>query len=77
MKPTNQSDILHPIVALVKPTHRGTFNLKQTLYVLKCKKQGLTNREIAKRYFAATGKDLSTERIGKIARRYKEGMKYV
>lgn len=74
---TKSNETIHPIVSLVKPTHRSSFNLVQTIYILTLKKKGCTNRETAKRYFAETGIDLSTERVGQIYRRFKEGLKYV
>lgn len=79
MNTTNQNEILDPILLLVKPEKRKQVNLEQVKYILRLKKENppVTNREIAKRYYAETGIDLSTERIGQISRRYKGGLKYV
>lgn len=75
--PTNQTQSIDPIVNLVKPLYRPLVNFHQVKLILKLRKEGLTYREISKRYYAITGIDLSTQRISMIVNRFKEGLKYV
>ena len=74
---TNQPGTIHPIMELVNPRHRSTTNLEQIIFILKLSKNGISPREISKRLYSETGKDLSVERVRYIIKRYKEGMKYV
>ncbi len=71
-KPTNQSDILHPIFSDVKPEDLKNTKQRQILIVLKMRTEGYSFNQISRRLFAEHNITLSPQRVAQIVNKYGE-----
>lgn len=74
---TKLSENIHPVLRLVKPSHRDKVNLPLVEAILKMRFEGYTFNEISKRLYVEKGINRAPQRIQTIFLRYGSVMKEV